>query len=84
VIINLNTGAQLLPKGGSSLAHLRNLLREDPQHEQFTIYVTQSNFLRTMLQIAGRLYGIGSLVDRHRFASSMQDAFQIIEQHRSS
>lgn len=84
VIINLNTGAQLLPKGSSNLMHLRNLLHVDPDYEKLTIYVTQANFLRSMLQMAGRLYGIRNLVEKLRFVSTMEQAFHTIKHHRSS
>jgi hypothetical protein len=84
VIIHLTTGAQLMPRDSASLLQMRNLLREDPEHEQLTIYVTEANILRTMLQIVGRLYGLLHLVDKLRFVSTMEKAFQIIDEHKTS
>jgi len=84
VIIYLTTGAQLLPTDGSSLSHIRNLLRDDPDYEQLTIYVTRSNVIRTMLQLANRLNGIFQLANKLRFVSTMEHAFEIIEDHKTT
>jgi len=84
VIIYLMKGGQLLPKQGSSLAHMRKLLLDDPDHEDLTIYVTESNIIQTMLQLANRLNGLFHLVPKLHFAPTLERAFQIIEQYKSS
>lgn len=84
VVIYLMMGAQLLPKGGSSLANIRELLSNDPDYEKLSIYVTESNVLRMMLELANRLNGIFKLAHKYRFVSKLDDAFQLIEQHKIS
>ena len=84
VIIYLMSGAQLLPQNGSSLSHLRDLLRDDPDYEELTIYVTESTIIRTMLPLANRLNGIFKLASKLHFTSTMEQAFQIIDDHKSS
>ena len=82
-ILDFHGGAQLLPKPGSILANLRNLLNTDPQYEEMTVYVIQMGFLFSMMQIASKLYGIRHWIDKHRFVITMEEALQIIEQEKS-
>ena len=78
-IIHFQSGAQLLPKSGSILTNLRNLLNDDPQYEKMTFYVIQTGFLHSMMQIVSRLYGIRHWVERHRFVNTLDEALVLIE-----
>lgn len=82
-IINFQVGSQMLPSSGSILTNLRNLLKDDPQHEQMTLYVIQTGFLYNMMQIVGKLYGIRHWTEHHRFVTSMEDAMALINEHKN-
>jgi len=82
-IIQLTTGAQLLPRGQSTLMTIRNLVQQDPGHETLTIFVTQFNIINTLMKLASRLYSIGEKIRHYRFVSTMADALRIIKEHDS-
>lgn len=82
-ILHLTTGAQLMPRGHSTLLSLRELLNQDPGHEEFTIYVTEVNVLNTLMKLVSRLYGLTDKVAHHYFVSKFDDAITIIHEHKT-
>ena len=82
VIIDLQASGELVPKHGSILGNIRNLLQSDPQHEQLTIYITQNNFLRSVVQMASHVYKLRTYVENLRFVSTFDEAIKIIQQHK--
>lgn len=83
-IIHLQSGAQMLPKSGSIITNLRNLLRNDPHHEKLTIYVVQSSLLYNMIQIAGKLYGLRRTIDRYHFVTTLDEALLLVKDKTAS
>ncbi len=83
-IIQLMLGAQLMPRGESTLLSLRELLKQDPGHEQLTIYVTPLNMMNTLMKLATRLYNLGDKIAHYHFVQTLDEALQIIRDHKAT
>jgi len=84
VIIHLTTDAQLMPRNQSTFMALRNLIQEDPKHEQLTIYITGASVLNTLMKIVAQLYRIGDKTTNYRFVQSIDEALRIVHEHKKS
>lgn len=82
VIISLADNAGLIPKGGSAITNIRNLLRDDPSHEELTIFVARGTMLSTMINIASRVYGLIASTSKIKFATSLEEAIELIQHHK--
>lgn len=83
-IVHMKTGAQMLPKSGSTLINLRNLLRDDPQHERLVIYVAQGGFFYSIMQVASTLAGIGHWIEKYRFVNTLEEALLLVSQDKNA
>lgn len=82
VIINLTLGAQMIPRGGSAITNIRNLLKDDPSRETLTIFVSELNLIATMMKLSANLYGAVSALQKYHFVTKLEEAFSIIETHK--
>lgn len=83
-IIHLTTGAQLMPRGASTLLSLRELVSQDPEHEELTIYVTEVHILNTLMKLVTRLYNLADKISHYHFVSSVDDALQLIRNNQNA
>lgn len=83
VILHFISDVVQMPKGSGAFATLRYLLANDPDAEQLTVIVGQSQFLRRLLQTVSQIYGLNQAVSKIRFVATLDEALTMIEQMQS-
>ena len=82
VVIHFTSGRITMPTGEGALTNVRYLLSSDPSAELLTIYVGHSTFLQALMSMASKVYGLRSALEKLRFVTTLDEAFQQIEMHK--
>ena len=84
VIFSLLGSGGIIPESGSTMENLRNFMKEDPSHEQLTIFIVKAGIINTLIRIASRAYGKLATISKLRIVTSLSEALEIIELHRTN
>lgn len=72
----------LLPKGGSAIANIRQLMAVESPNDELYLFVGRNLFLSQLINIASKTYGLRDVVARFRFVNTIEEALTLIEQHK--
>ncbi len=72
----------LLPKGGSAIANIRQLMAVESPNDELYLFVGRNLFLSQLINIASKTYGLREVVARFRFVNTLEEALTIIDEHK--
>lgn len=79
----ISASGSIVPKNVNGISQILELIRNDPAHEEFMIYVMKHGLLRQLINLTIDMYQQVVGDKRYLFADTMEEALQIIHEHKS-
>jgi hypothetical protein len=83
-ILRYLNNSSTLPKGGGIFSSLRTIIEYDVPHERLVILVGNNVTLNRFLAMTSNIYGLGRIVGKYRYVSTLEAAFALIERDKAS
>jgi hypothetical protein len=82
-LFHFQRNASLLPQGKTAISNMRKLISIEHPNDQLLIFIGASTLVATLANIAGQVYGMRKIMARVRFISALDEALNVIEQHKN-
>jgi len=83
-IFHFHNKTALLPGGRTAIADIRKLIDNEHPNDQLILFVGASALVTSLVNIAGQVYGMRSILARFRFVYSLEEALLKIERHKAA
>jgi hypothetical protein len=83
-IVRYLNNSSALPKGGGIFSSLRTIIEYDVPHERLVILVGQNASISRFLSVTSNIYGLGQILSKYRYVTSVEAAFALIERDKAT